>query len=182
MQISMKCSVAVHCLIFIHEAKGIAKVTSSLLAQSTGCNPVVIRSTLSALKKAGLITVPRGTGGAQLCREPSEITLYMIYSALEPKGLSSIIGIHPCQGRACPVAQNIRAVLRRPYQEIEDSIRRTMEGITLASMLEDFHRCLEDQSPSAHRDGGKTGDNTSGKEQSCSAPEQPDRVNESGSY
>ncbi len=34
MQISMKCSVAVHCLIFIHEAKGIAKVTSNLLAES----------------------------------------------------------------------------------------------------------------------------------------------------
>ena len=70
MQLSMKCSVAVHCLIFIHEAKGRAKVTSPLLAQSTGCNPVVIRSTLSALKKAGLITVPRGTGGAELCPGP----------------------------------------------------------------------------------------------------------------
>lgn len=58
MQISMKCSVAVHCLIFIHEAKGVAKVTSTLLAESTGCNPVVIRNILSALKKAGLITVP----------------------------------------------------------------------------------------------------------------------------
>ena len=71
MQISMKCSVAVHCLIFIHEAKGIAKVTSNLLAESTGSNPVVIRNILSALKKAGLITVPRGTGGAELCADPS---------------------------------------------------------------------------------------------------------------
>ena len=53
MQISMKCSVAVHCLIFIYEAKGITKVTSNLLAESTGCNPVVIRTILSALKKSG---------------------------------------------------------------------------------------------------------------------------------
>ena len=53
MQISMKCSVAVHCLIFIHEARGRVKVTSTLLSQSTGCNPVVIRNTLSALKKPG---------------------------------------------------------------------------------------------------------------------------------
>lgn len=96
MQISMKCSIAVHCLIFIHEAKGIAKVTSSLLAQSTGCNPVIIRNILSALKKAGLITIPRGTGGAELCLDPSQITLYQIYTALEPDGVSSIIGIHPC--------------------------------------------------------------------------------------
>ena len=54
MQISMKCSIAVHCLIFIYEAKGIAKVTSNLLAESTGSNPVVIRNILSAVKKAGL--------------------------------------------------------------------------------------------------------------------------------
>lgn len=144
MQISMKCSVAVHCLIFIYEAKGIAKVTSTLLAQSTGCNPVVIRNVISALKKAGLITVARGTGGAALCKKPSEITLYMIYSALEPTGISSLIGIHPCEGRKCPVAQNIRKVLQGPYQKIEDSIRRTMESITLESMIEDFHHRLSE--------------------------------------
>ena len=140
MQISMKCSVAVHCLIFIHEAKGIAKVTSNLLAESTGSNPVVIRNILSALKKAGLITVPRGTGGAELCADPSQITLYQIYSPLEPDGMSSIIGIHPCQKSPCPVAQNIRQVLKTPYQKIEDSIQQTMEGITLQSMIDDFEQ------------------------------------------
>lgn len=139
MQISIKCSVAVHCLIFIHEAEGIAKVTSNLLAESTGSNPVVIRNILSALKKAGLITVPRGTGGAKLCADPSQITLFQIYSALEPDGLTSIIGIHPCDGRPCPVAQNIRKVLEHPYHQIEDAIKEAMEEITLQSMIDDFH-------------------------------------------
>ena len=139
MQISMKCSVAVHCLIFIHEAKGIAKVTSNLLAESTGSNPVVIRNILSALKKAGIITMPRGTGGAELCIDPSQITLYQIYSALEPDGVTSIIGIHPCDGRPCPVAQNIRKVLETPYHKIEDAVKETMEEITLQSMIDDFH-------------------------------------------
>ena len=147
MQISMKCSVAVHCLIFIHEARGVAKVTSALLSQSTGVNPVVIRNILSALKKAGLITVPRGTGGAELCREPEQITLYQIYSALEPDGLSSLIGIHSCGQRPCPVARNIQKVLEGPYRKIEDSIQTTMENITLASMLEEFHRCLAEDPP-----------------------------------
>lgn len=142
MQISMKCSVAVHCLIFIYEAKGKVKVTSNLLAQSTGCNPVVIRNVFRALKKAEIITVARGTGGAELCKLPSDITLYMIYQALEPEGLSSLIGIHPCEGRKCPVAQNIRLVLQGPYQKIENAIRETMEAITLESMIEDFHTRL----------------------------------------
>ena len=140
MQISMKCSVAVHCLIVIYEAKGRARVTSTLLAQSTGCNPVIIRNILSALKKAGMISVARGPGGAELLKEPSEITLYMIYDAMEPEGLSSLIGIHSCEDRKCPVAKNIRFVLQDPYQKIEDSIRQTMEGITLESMIEEFHK------------------------------------------
>lgn len=143
MQISMKCSVAVHCLIFIYEAKGKARVTSTLLAQSTGCNPVIIRNILSALKKAGMISVARGPGGAELLKEPSEITLYMIYDAMEPEGLSSLIGIHSCEDRKCPVAKNIRFVLQDPYQKIEDSIRQTMEGITLESMIEEFHKRVD---------------------------------------
>lgn len=146
MHLSMKCSVAVHCLIFMHEARGLAKVTSTLLAQSTGVNPVVIRNILSALKKAGLITVARGTGGAELCRTPEQITLYQIYNALEPDGIPALIGIHACGQRPCPVAQNIQKVLEGPYHKIEHSIQETMEGITLASMLEEFHRCLEEQS------------------------------------
>ena len=146
MQLSMKCSVAVHCLIFIHEARGVAKVTSALLAQSTGVNPVIIRNILSALKKAGLISVARGTGGAQLCQKPEQINLYQIYSALEPNGLSCLIGIHACAQRPCPVAQNIQQVLAGPYHKIEASIREAMEEITLASMLEDFHQRVAEQS------------------------------------
>lgn len=156
MQISMKCSVAVHCLIFINEAKGKVRVTSNLLAQSTGCNPVVIRNVFSALKKSGIITVARGTGGAELCKSPSEITLYMIYQALEPDGLSSLIGIHPCEGRTCPVAQNIHQVLEGPYQEIEASIRKTMEGITLESMIEDFHRRVSDSKSAVNGETAET--------------------------
>lgn len=92
-------------------------------------------SIISALKKAGLITVLRGTGGAELCADPSQITLYQIYTALELDGLSSLIGIHPCQRRPCPVARNIRQVFQTPRQKIEDSMKQAMEGIPLQSMM-----------------------------------------------
>ena len=67
----------------------------------------------------------------------------MIYDAMEPEGLSSLIGIHSCEDRKCPVAKNIRFVLQDPYQKIEDSIRQTMEGITLESMIEEFHKRVD---------------------------------------
>lgn len=66
MQISKKCSIAIHCLVFINEYGRQKKVTSELLSLSTGCNPVTIRSILSSLKKAGIVAVPSGTGGATI--------------------------------------------------------------------------------------------------------------------
>lgn len=148
MRISVKCSVAVHCLIFIYEAQGVAKVTSGLLAESTGCNPVTIRTIMSDLKKAGIISSPRGVGGAELVEDPSRITLLQIYSALEPEGLVSLIGVHSCQERECPVAKSIRDVLTPPYEAVEEAVRQAMEGITLQSMIDDFERMQAGGTPS----------------------------------
>ena len=53
MRLSARCSVALHCLIFISEYENQTKVTSELLAKSTGCNSAAIRSILNALKKQG---------------------------------------------------------------------------------------------------------------------------------
>ena len=66
MHISTKCSVAIHCLIFIYEYGEKKKVTSELLSLSTGSNSVTIRNILSSLKKNGIISVKFGTGGATL--------------------------------------------------------------------------------------------------------------------
>ena len=66
MHISNKCSIAVHCLIFINEYGEENKVTSELLSLSTGCNPVTIRNIISAMKKDGIIDVKFGTGGTAL--------------------------------------------------------------------------------------------------------------------
>ncbi len=66
MHISTKCSIAVHCLIFIYEYGNQKRVTSELLALSTSCSPVTIRNILSALKKEGILSVKSGTGGAAL--------------------------------------------------------------------------------------------------------------------
>ena len=58
MHISNKCSIAVHCLIFINEYGEENKVTSELLSLSTGCNPVTIRNIISAMKKDGISVHP----------------------------------------------------------------------------------------------------------------------------
>lgn len=69
--------------------------------------------------------------------------IYQIYSALEQDGVTSIIGIHACGERSCPVEQNIRKVLETPYHKIEDAVRNAMEEITLQSMIDDLHGIVQ---------------------------------------
>ena len=58
-------------------------------------NPVIIRKTLSQLKKAGLIHVARGTGGAELAKAADEISLLDIYQAVECLGSTGqLFGFH----------------------------------------------------------------------------------------
>ena len=74
MRLNTKCSIALHCLIFMAEYKDRVRVTSGLLAKSTGCNPVIIRNIMAALQKEKVITVARGVGGARLAAAPEELT------------------------------------------------------------------------------------------------------------
>ena len=139
MHLSAKYSVAVHCLIFIHEYGETKKVTSELLALSTGSNPVTIRNILSALKKEGILSVKFGTGGAAINCPLKEITLYRIYSAIEPDFLSKLIGIHPAPSPFCPVGRNIRNVLDASYEKMREDLRRSLQSVTLENIIDDYH-------------------------------------------
>ena len=79
MQISSRFTIAVHVLICIVSFSDEYKVTSEFLASSVNVNPVVIRRILQQLKKAEIVEVKRGFGGAELARDPKDITLLDVY-------------------------------------------------------------------------------------------------------
>ena len=151
MHISTKCSVALHCLVFVHEYGDKYKVTSELLSRSAGINAVTIRYILGALKKDGILSIKAGTGGATLQCPPQEVSLYRICAALEPDFLTKLIGVHPSPAALCPVGNSIHDVLDRSYQKIRDDLRHSLEGITLAQVLSDYHQIqvekAEERSP-----------------------------------
>ena len=60
MQISSRFTIGTHVLVMIALKGDCTKVTSDMIAESVGVNPVIIRKTLSPTKKAGLIHVARG--------------------------------------------------------------------------------------------------------------------------
>lgn len=145
MHISQKCSIAVHCLLFINEYEKQANVTSTLLSMSTGCNPVVIRSILSKLKKAGIIDGNQGTGNARLVKKLDDITLYDIFMVLEPKATKNLIGIHPSPSKLCPVGRNIHSVLEKSYEKISIDLEDSLRKVTLSSIAVEFHKHLSEE-------------------------------------
>jgi DNA-binding IscR family transcriptional regulator len=139
MHISNKCSIAIHCLIFINEYGTEKKVTSELLSLSTGCNPVTIRNIVSSLKKAGLITVRFGTGGTAIAMPLQEISLYKICMAVEPDAIDKMVGIHSSPSLFCPVGKNINHVLSDTYNTLHRDVVNSMKHITLQSIVDDYH-------------------------------------------
>ncbi len=139
MRISTKCSVAVHCLLFIYEYGENRKVTSELLSLSTGSNPVTVRNILSALKKDNIISVRSGTGGAAIICPVNEITLYRVCRAIDPDFLSQLIGIHNMASPLCPIGKNIHTVLDVSYKKISDELSESLKKITLEDIINDYH-------------------------------------------
>ncbi|MDE6568217.1 MAG: Rrf2 family transcriptional regulator [Lachnospiraceae bacterium] len=139
MHISTKCSVAIHCLVFIHEYGEQKKVTSELLSLSTGSNPVTIRNIISALKKEGILCVKFGTGGATISCPLNEINLYRIYKAIEPDFLSKLIGVHTLPSPLCPVGKNIHVVLDSSYKKVKEDLYRSLQKITMEDIIDDYH-------------------------------------------
>ena len=85
MQIPSRFTIATHMLIIIALKGKESKVTSDFLAASVGVNPVIIRKTLSQLKKAELISVAHGTG-EQRFKDLKDISLLDVYQAVECLG------------------------------------------------------------------------------------------------
>ena len=144
MHISAKCSIAIHCLLFIHEYGSDNKVTSELLSRSTGCNPVVIRGIVSALKKDGILASKTGSGGAVLACPPKKITLYRVCMALEPDCLDRMIGVHPSPSQFCPVGRRIRDTLKVPYRKIRDDMAQSLQNITLEDVIQSYHQTSDE--------------------------------------
>lgn len=142
MRICTKCSIALHLLVLLAVFDD-KKLTSEALAQSTGCNPVMVRGILGDLKRAGLVDIRRGPGGAALRRAPDEITAWQVYRAVSPTPPAELMGLHPRPAAACPVGRNIHALLGEPYGEVAASMEQALSGYTLARLVEGYHDRIE---------------------------------------
>ena len=137
MQISSRFTVAAHMLICIEMFKNDRKVTSDFLASSVNVNPVVIRRILQQLKGAGIVTVTRGSGGADTAKPLDEITLLDLYNAVECVDDGALFHFHEDPNQLCPVGRNIHAVLDGRLEEIQRAMEEQMKLVTIRDIVED---------------------------------------------
>ena len=144
MQISSRFTIATHMLVIIALKGKESKVTSDFLANSVGVNPVIIRKTLSQLKKAEIISVARGTGGAEIIKNLEDISLLDIYQAVECLGKTGqLFSFHDNPNPACPVGANIHGVLDEKLQKIQLAMEQELSQTSLAQVVADAESRIE---------------------------------------
>lgn len=138
MQVPSRFTIATHMLMVIALKGKDTKVTSDFLAESVGVNPVIVRKTLSQLKKAELITVARGTGGAEIIKNLKDISLLDIYRAVECLGKTGqLFSFHENPNPNCPVGAHIHQVLDQKLDKIQQTMEAELSQTSLEQVVAD---------------------------------------------
>ncbi|RAP73401.1 Rrf2 family transcriptional regulator [Paenibacillus montanisoli] len=135
-QISTRFSIAVHILSLIAVSPG--DCTGDYIAGSVNTNPVVVRRIMGMLKKAGLVDVRPGVGGASLRKRPDEITLLNVYRAVDVIEGNQLFRLHEAPNPVCPVGRNIESVLQSELKEAQTAMEQRLSQTHLGQLIERF--------------------------------------------
>lgn len=141
MQISSRFTIAIHTMLCIAYFSEQRKVTSEFIALSTNSNPVVIRRILGQLKRADLIEIKPGVGGALLKKEVKDISLLDIFYAVEAVQ-EDFFNFHANPNCQCPLGKNIHTILDSHLYAIQESMYKEMKQISLKKLLKETKQFL----------------------------------------
>ena len=103
------------------------------LAERTGLPQPYLEQILLALKTEGIVTSKRGVGGGyQLAKDPRDITLAEIVTAVDGPIVAGIFGEPHKDGACSPEGQ---CVLLGVWAEVGDHMREHLAGFTLADIV-----------------------------------------------
>ncbi|MFJ7185762.1 Rrf2 family transcriptional regulator [Lysinibacillus xylanilyticus] len=134
MKISSRFTIAVHILSIIKQNPSTI-CTSEFMAESVNTNPVVIRKILSYLKKAGIVQVRRGTGGASLVKDLGAITLLEVFRSVEVVEEDKLFHLHENPNPDCPIGANIQAVLELILVQAQEAMEQVLANITMEQVI-----------------------------------------------
>lgn len=127
--------------VLLHMAEFNEPITSEVLAEMMGTNPVVVRRILSGLRERGYVHSEKGHGGGwSLQCDFATTTLRDIYEALGSPPLLAIG--HRSETSACLVEQAVNAALSPTFAEAELFLLTRLGAVTLSVLSADFHQRL----------------------------------------
>lgn len=104
------------------------------IADRTGLPQPYLEQILLALKGAGLVRSKRGVGGGYvLAREPEDITLAEIVSAVDGPIVAGDFGV-PHENGACD--HEGQCILLAVWADVGETMRHYLQSFTLADMVE----------------------------------------------
>ena len=146
MQITSRFTIAVHIIACIDYFGGDEKrVTSEFMSLSTNVNPVIIRTVLSQLKSAGIITARQGSGGANLAKPLEEISLYDVYKAVDCVSEDGLFHFHENPNTDCPVGKNIHYAMDERLTKAQNAMEQELKNINLKDVVEDVKKNIPKQ-------------------------------------
>ena len=87
------------------------------------------------LKKAGLIEIKSGTGGAQLLKCPDKISLFEVYQAGEVIQDGELFNIHDKSNSDCPVGAKIQGILEIFLLKAQKAMEEVLKSVTIKDVL-----------------------------------------------
>ena len=137
MRFSSNFGTAIHTLLIIGEFSKTQKVTSDVIADHLGTNPVLVRNLLGMLKKAGFISIaPRkDKAGTTLARPLCQITLFDVFEAVEPTYLQDLNGSSTRLARRSHTGIFANEIIFEYVRIAVDAVRDEYGKVTLADTL-----------------------------------------------
>lgn len=118
-------------LTYLASEPGRLHAASEIAAQVRVASPTVSK-VLKTLVRGGLVASHRGTkGGYTLARSPERITVAQVLAVLEGP-----IGLTECSSNPGQCVQETSCSVRGNWQRINLAIRRALEDVTLAEMVQ----------------------------------------------
>lgn len=127
-------SSAIHMLIMIAGSE--RPLTSEAIANSVGTNPSYIRKVSGLLKKKGILDSRRGIHGFSLRMPPEELSLYLIYQAINESDAVHVFDLHQNPNDECIVGRHIRPVLTETFRAVEERAEQQLKQTTLADCMD----------------------------------------------
>ncbi len=112
---SESASLAIHAMLLLAENKGVV-LSNRQISEATGSSSNHLAKVLLNLSKQGLIRAVRGpAGGFVLENNPDELSVYDIYTTIEPDftGTQCFFDIPKCDGNFCALGPFTREIVKK---------------------------------------------------------------------